>query len=196
MSKGAQTRERVLRQAATLFNKQGYAGSSLADIMQATGLQKGGIYNHFESKENLALAAFDYAVGLVRERFAEALQAKHHAVDRLLAIMAVFQSYHTSPPIAGGCPVLNTAIEADDTNPLLRDRARAVMDEWRAMIERIVAKGIARGELKPTVEADELATLMITMLEGAVMLSKLYRDPVHMERAVNHLTAYVQSLRP
>ena len=59
MSKGEQTRERILARSAQLFNRQGYSGSSLSDIMRETGLEKGGIYNHFSSKEQLALEAFD-----------------------------------------------------------------------------------------------------------------------------------------
>src|SRR5438105_3375693 len=65
MRKGEQTREMILERAAPIFNQQGYAGASLSDIMRETGLEKGGIYNHFRGKEELALAAFDYAIGLV-----------------------------------------------------------------------------------------------------------------------------------
>jgi TetR/AcrR family transcriptional regulator, transcriptional repressor for nem operon len=69
MRKGELTRERIVRRTAPLFNQQGYFGASLADIMRATGLEKGGIYNHFGSKEALALEAFDYAVDAVEQRF-------------------------------------------------------------------------------------------------------------------------------
>ena len=61
MTKGEQTRQRLVAEAAGLFNRQGYEGSSMQDIMQATGLQKGGIYRHFGTKEELAQEAFDYA---------------------------------------------------------------------------------------------------------------------------------------
>lgn len=61
MPKAKETKEKIVKQAAELFNQQGYAGSSISDIMRATGLQKGGIYNHFHSKQELALAAFDFA---------------------------------------------------------------------------------------------------------------------------------------
>ena len=57
MSKAEKTKENIVKQAAALFNQKGYSGSSISDIMQATGLQKGGIYNHFNSKEELALEA-------------------------------------------------------------------------------------------------------------------------------------------
>ena len=60
MTKGEQTRRNIVEAAAPIFNKRGYEGSSLNDLMQATGLKKGGIYRHFSSKEELAAKAFDY----------------------------------------------------------------------------------------------------------------------------------------
>ena len=66
--KGVLTRERIVHLAAPVFNKKGYAGASMADNLAATGLQKGGIYNHFESKEQLAVEAFDYAIEMMIER--------------------------------------------------------------------------------------------------------------------------------
>ena len=97
------------------------------------------------------------------------------------------------PPVEGGCPILNTAIEADDAQPALRARAASAMDDWRETFHRIIARGIAKQEVRPDVDADVVATLFISMLEGAVMLSKLYGDTVHMQRAADHLTRYVET---
>ena len=194
MSKGEETRERILARSAQLFNRQGYAGASLADIMRETGLEKGGIYNHFSSKEHLGLESFDYAYELVRQRVRQALAGKLNAIERLLAIVSVFQSIADDPPVAGGCPILNAAIEADDANEVLRDRARSAMDDWRITIHRIVNKGIERREVDPATDADEVASILIATLEGAVMLSSLYKDPVHMKRATAHMEHYIESL--
>ena len=196
MSKGEQTRERILARSAQLFNRQGYSGSSLADIMRETGLEKGGIYNHFSSKEQLALESFDYASGLIQQRVRQALAGKLNAIERLLAIVSVFQSIVEDPPVAGGCPILNTAIEADDANETLRDRARVAMDSWRTTIHRVVNKGIERQEIRPGINADEVASILIATLEGAIMLSNLYKDPVHMQRAVAHMERYIETMRP
>ena len=120
MSKGEQTREMILAQAAQLFSRQGYFGSSLSDIMHETGLEKGGIYNHFSSKEQLALEAFDHVIALLEQRIRRLLSGKTHAIDRLLALVSHFQSLLDDPIVVGGCPILNTAIEADDAHPALR----------------------------------------------------------------------------
>src|SRR5438105_12024086 len=137
MSKGELTRELILRRTAPLFNQQGYFGASLADVMQATGLEKGGIYNHFGSKEQLALEAFDYAVAEVEQRFWHAIDAADHAVDKLLAVVTVFSAFAAEPPIPGGCPVMNTAVEADDAQPALRERARQAFDRWHSSLRQI-----------------------------------------------------------
>src|SRR4028119_1173359 len=93
MSKGEETKEKILKQAAELFNQQGYASSSISDIMRVTGLQKGGIYNHFKSKDELALEAFDYAMACVSQRYRDAWRSKRHSVDRLKAVISLFSSF-------------------------------------------------------------------------------------------------------
>jgi len=195
LRKGEQTREMILQRAAPVFNRRGYFGASLADIMEATGLEKGGIYNHFSSKDDLALQTFDYAVGLVREAFAEATRNKPHNVDRLLGVVSVFRDMSADFPVPGGCPVMNTAVEADDAHPLLRERAQQTMDEWHEYIRRTVARGIEKGQIRPETDPDMLATLTIATLEGAVMLTKLYGERDHMNRAVDYLTNYLENVR-
>ncbi len=192
MSKGEETKERILHQAAGLFNTRGYAGASISDIMQVTGLKKGGIYNHFQSKDDLAVQAFDYAVDLIKQRYRGALKNKRHAVERLQGIISVFRASIENPAVEGGCPLLNTAVESDDAHPILRKRAQTVMDSWRDMVCKVIQKGIARGEIRPDVNPDEVATVMITLLEGAVMMSRLYDDAIHLERAINHLNNYIK----
>jgi len=61
MTKGAETRRAIIRQAAPIFNRKGFEGAAMSDLMDATGLEKGGIYRHFKSKQQLAAEAFDYA---------------------------------------------------------------------------------------------------------------------------------------
>ncbi|HEU0016021.1 MAG TPA: TetR/AcrR family transcriptional regulator [Longimicrobium sp.] len=191
MRTGGKTREHIIRQAAALFNRQGFAGASMSDIMAATGLQKGGIYRHFQSKEALAAEAFDYAVGVMAGRFTDALQGRTGALDRLNAVIDVFERIPTDPPVPGGCPVLNAAVETDDGNPLIRDRARAAVDGLRRLVHSEVSRGIETGEVRADVDAEELASVMICTLEGAVAVSRLYDDASHAQRAAGHLRQYL-----
>ncbi|MCC0179771.1 TetR/AcrR family transcriptional regulator [Waterburya agarophytonicola K14] len=193
MSKAQETKTRIIRQSAELFNLKGYAGSSMSDIMQATGLKKGGIYNHFASKEELALAAFDYAVSLLTQRVWSVVKTKRNAIDRLLALVSSYLTYIDNPPIVGGCPILNTAIETDDLDSPLRDRALQAINSWRDLIIRIIEKGIKKGEVRSTVEPDTVATIIICNIEGAMMMSKLAKNPIHMRRAIAHLQSYIKT---
>jgi TetR/AcrR family transcriptional regulator, transcriptional repressor for nem operon len=194
-SKGARTKARIVERAAPVFNQRGYAGASMRDLVVATGLEKGGLYNHFGSKEALAVASFDHSVALQRDRLAHARASATNAVDQLVAIVEAFGRWASEPAVPGGCPIMNTAIEADDTNPELHAHARDAMTDWHRLFGAIVKDGKARGELRADTDPYTLATVVTSMLEGALMLSNLYDDPVHMERAVAHLTAHVETLR-
>ena len=83
---------------------------------------------------------------------------------------------------------------ADDSNELLRARARAAMDDWCSTIQRIVYKGIERQEVLPDTNADEIASILIATLEGGVMLSNLYKDPRHIQRAADHIVGYIKTI--
>jgi TetR/AcrR family transcriptional regulator, transcriptional repressor for nem operon len=191
VARGEGTRENIIRKAATLFNQHGFAGSSMSDVMAATGLQKGGIYRHFESKEQLAVEAFAYAVSLMGRRFAAALEGKTNAIDRLDAVISVFAALPTDPPVPGGCPVMNATIENDDGNPALRERARQAMDGLRGLVARTAEWGKTHGQVRADVDGEELATVMVCTLEGAVMMSRLYDDDIHVARAAAHLRRYL-----
>ncbi|MDJ0535199.1 MAG: TetR/AcrR family transcriptional regulator [Xenococcaceae cyanobacterium MO_207.B15] len=194
MSKAEKTKANIIEQAASLFNQKGYAAASIADIMEATGLKKGGIYNHFQSKDELAVAAFDYAVDLVNQRIWGAVTQEKNAIARLKALVAVHLEYIDNPPVPGGCPIMNTAIEWDDNDSILRDRAKQAMDSWRNLIIRIVEKGIKKGEVKANTESQTVATVLISTIEGGIMMSKLYQDSIHLERVAISLHTYLDSL--
>jgi TetR/AcrR family transcriptional regulator, transcriptional repressor for nem operon len=194
MKKGERTRDHILAQSAAVFNQHGYAASSMSDLMLATKLEKGGIYNHFASKEQLSLEAFDYAVGLIENRFEALLEGRILAFERLRAVMDVFLEFIHDPVLPGGCPVLNAAIEADDSNEKLRERIRLVLNGWRTRIQGIVEKGVAMGELRTGTDGAQLATVMISTLEGAVMMSKVYRESSHMRIAAGFLEMHIKTL--
>jgi TetR/AcrR family transcriptional regulator, transcriptional repressor for nem operon len=192
MSKAAETKARIIEQAALLFNQQGYAGSSMSDLMRVTQLEKGGIYNHFKSKDEIALAAFDFANQHIQQQFAGALKGKRRAPERLLAMLTVYRNLQSDPILAGGCPLLNTAVESDDAHPQLRQRTQAAMDRWRQMIRRILVYGQQRGEVMANLDIEQSITVLIATIEGAIMLSKLYGEPHYLEAALNYLEDYIQ----
>lgn len=194
-TKGERTRRRVIERCAPVFNTKGYSGASMSDLVRASGLEKGGIYNHFGSKEQLALESFDYAAGIMHGRFDAALAGKGGALERLFAVVDVLGALVEDPPVAGGCPVLNTAVDSDDAHPALKERAREAMSGWLRLVGRIVKDGKASGELSPDADPRATASVVVATLEGALMLSRLHGEPAHMRRTVEHLKRHLETLK-
>ncbi|MFK7950721.1 MAG: TetR/AcrR family transcriptional regulator [Saprospiraceae bacterium] len=193
MTKKERTRQYIIEQAAPLFNQKGYAGTSLHDIMETTGLKKGGIYGNFDSKEEIAVASFEYAVGLVTEKVKLRADQKLKSYEKLQVVIDFYRNYLANPPIDGGCPILNTSIEADDTNPRLRNRVIEALDNWRGSMAGTIRKGIRRKEIKSTIDAEEFATLFIATLEGGIMMSKVYKKIRPLNIVLNHLERMIQN---
>jgi len=191
MRKGEQTRQEIIRKAAPIFNQKGYDGAALSDLMRATGLEKGGIYRHFSSKEALAAEAFDYAWQATFDSRIHDLDTISNTVDRLKLFVANFVERRGVIP--GGCPLLNTAIDTDDGNPILRERARKALRGWRSYLISMIRRGIKLREIRSRVDEKKLATLIISSLEGAIMLCRLERneDPLHAIQV--HLNNYLQT---
>ena len=186
LSKGEKTRQKIVHKAAVVFNQHGYSGTSLSDLMEKTGLEKGGIYRHFESKEDLAVAAFDYAWNEIKNNRLKTLDGIPTSLGKLHGMINVFASKPSSVP--GGCVLMNTAIDADDGNPVLRAHARQAMSEWRGYLEEVVRKGIEQGEIDPATSGACVATVIIATLEGSFMISRLIggRDPLNLAREHLH----------
>jgi TetR/AcrR family transcriptional regulator, transcriptional repressor for nem operon len=199
-TKGERTRERIVAAAAPLFNQRGYAASSMADVMTATGLEKGGIYRHFASKDELALAAFDYTVELQTAQLRALVQAERGVVRRVTALARAVANVIERPAVPGGCPLLNTAVESDDgrgaVHVALRKRTRAAMRGLVDYTRGIIEDGIGAGELSRSVDATAEAEFLLGALEGALMLSKLYDDPRYVRQAVDRAAAHVKRLAP
>ena len=191
MRKGEQTRQEIIRKAAPIFNQRGYDGAALSDLMRATGLEKGGIYRHFSSKEALAAEAFDYAWRETFDSRIQDLNTISNSVDRLKRLVANFVERRGVIP--GGCPLLNTAIDTDDGNSVLRERARKALRGWSSYLSSMVSAGIKAREIRPQIDAKKLATLIISSLEGAVMVYRLERNEEALRAVRGHLDSYLET---
>ncbi len=171
MHKGEITRQRIIEQAAPIFNRRGYAGCSMHDVMEATGLEKGGLYRHFSTKEELAAEAFRYSIEKSVKLRTDNLDRSHGAVPLLRSFIERF--VETTSMVRGGCPLLNTAVDADDGNPVLREMAREAFRDWRERLAKIVKEGIRSGEIRASANPRQIANTIIATLEGALMMSRL-----------------------
>ena len=185
--KGRRTRERIVRRTGAMLNINGYAGTTVDDILEATGLTKGGLYRHFPDKEAVALEGYRFNLQVLADARASAVAEIDAPLERLRRLIEFGLDVISKPPVKGGCPILNLAIESDDTRPKHRQEARRAMDRWRN--ELISAGRAAReaGDLARGFDPERFASLAISATEGGIAQTQLYRDASHLETVVESL---------
>lgn len=169
------------------------AGTSISDIMEVTKLAKGGIYGNFENKDEICLEAFNFLVGKQVVNIEGILGGIKSPKDKLFAIV---DHYTSSQKLAnnGGCAILNFGTEADDTNPVIRRRVGEAIKIAQNRISRIVQAGIDSGEFKRTVNPREFAIKMFTMMEGTILVSRVFGTMDQMEVVNRILKAEIENL--
>jgi AcrR family transcriptional regulator len=179
-TKAERTRRFIIEQTAPVFNVKGVAATAVSDIMNATKMAKGSLYVHFENKENLAYSVVDHNLQAYFIKAAEATAQQQTAKNKFFALLD-FLNDPINHPIAGGCPMLNFGIEADDTNPIIKEKVRLAMEEAQQGIMSILNSGIAKGEFIKDWDVKEFATKVFAMLEGGVLMSRVYGDSSYMK---------------
>jgi len=188
MTKAEKTKAFIIEKTAPIFNKKGFAGTSLNDMTAATGLTKGSIYGNFANKDEVALAVFDYNLKKLTDIINSDLSQQKGARNKLLVYAEQYEKFLHPPFTEGGCPVLNTAVEADDTHAGLRTKATEAILSWKKTIVQIIEQGIKNKEFKPDTNAEQIAFTMIAMTEGSMMIAKLLDNK-------QYVTMVLQSMR-
>jgi TetR/AcrR family transcriptional regulator, transcriptional repressor for nem operon len=188
------TKKRILKKSGVLFNTKGYKATSISDITDATGYTKGAIYRHFNSKEELEKETLIHLSSIMFEETKHRIKAQLNAGDKLRAVFKYFESYVTEPVVKGGCPLMNAAIEADDAHPSLKKTALHILDLLTNSVRIILENGIRYKQIRPDIDKDFYATLIIATLEGAIMMSKLRGNNDDIRRVIKHLEQEVTQI--
>lgn len=196
LKKSERTRQFIIEKTAHVFNKRGYVATSLTDLTEATGLSKGSIYGNFKNKEEVATAAFDYNFSLIVGAIRERIQKQANAIDKLLEHVRAYRESSNAIYEHGGCAILNTAIDADFVNPMLKKRVTEVVQQWLDAIHAIVEHGIERGEICKDVDPTRFSTFFVGLTEGGVFLFKATGESRYIFEALDHLEVAVHDLRP
>jgi TetR/AcrR family transcriptional repressor of nem operon len=196
LPKAERTRRFIIETTAGIFNTKGYAGTSMSDITDATSLTKGSIYGNFENKEEVALAAFDYNLNLITKLTLEKITSAGSYHDKLMVYARVYHSYTRNAFPEGGCPILNTAIEADDMGGLLKERVAKAILRWKRGIMNLVQGGIDAGEFKRDTDQEQFAISVMAMIEGSMMIAKVTDTPRVMDMMVKAVYALIEEIKP
>ena len=189
--KGQRTRDHLIEVSAALFNKKGYAGTSVSDILDTAGYSKGALYRTFADKDELSHEAFKYNLSIMNKLLQDAIDKEDNYIDKVLAIPRYYKNIETNKFLEGGCPVLNTAIEADDTNYSLNKLASNAFKDWALMIEDNIRIGQANGGINKTVDAKKISIFIIATIEGSIAMVRSLQDYSVMKNNINILETLV-----
>ncbi|MEZ4817822.1 MAG: TetR/AcrR family transcriptional regulator [Flavobacteriaceae bacterium] len=187
LTKADYTTQFIIEKVAPLFNKKGYAATSMADITKATGLTKGAIYGNFENKEAIAIAAFDKSVNDLLKRIAKHQEQSPSPIQKLYLIADFYKTYFDYSKHIGGCPILNIGVNSHQQNSKLVERVQYIIQKTQNNIAKLVVWGIEAGEIKPTVDAVEFARRLYTQIQGAVFMSHTMNDHSYLLDAARNL---------
>lgn len=194
MRKSDVTRQLIIEKTAPVFNRKGYAGTSLNDLTMATGLTKGSIYGNFSGKDEVALAAFEYNLVQITTAVAQQAATATTAAGKLLAYAESYSALFGTISATGGCPILNTSVEADDTHPALRKKAADAIRSWKKQLERIINNGMETGELRNDIIPEHTAITMIAIIEGAIMIARVCNNNNYFSTAMQQVKLMIANL--
>jgi TetR/AcrR family transcriptional regulator, transcriptional repressor for nem operon len=172
MSKAEKTRQYIVEKTAPIFNTKGFAGTSLSDMTEATGLTKGSIYGNFSNKDEVALASFDYNLRKLKAYVHTEEEKAETIKDKLKVRTRIFGDERPVAYPVGGCPLLNTATEADDTHPQLKDRVVEAIETWKERTMGLVEQGIKNGEIAAGTNVEQVTLTLMSMIQGAILISR------------------------
>ena len=184
--KADRTRDLILERASPLFNRKGFDGTSMAELERVTGYTRGALYSHFQDKETFAREAFVWSAEKVKDLLREKLKNSSSNKQKLFAMLDFFSRYVLSPPIPGGCPLLNTAVEVDDDRSYMRPVVARELVSVVDGIASLIRKGIRVGEFKKGTDARKLAYIFFCAIEGALMFSRVEGSSEPMNIVVKH----------
>lgn len=191
MTKAERTKQFIIEKAAPIFMIKGVAGTAMSDIMEATKLAKGSLYVHFENKEELSYSVVDYNLNAFIDRTLAAVSNLKTAKLKLFGMLD-FLSDPLNPPVAGGCPMMNFGMEADDTSPVIRDKVCKIIVDVQKFIRETVESGIAAGEFQKVWDARTFATKTYAMIEGGILISRVSGNNDQMNILVNIMKAEIE----
>ena len=193
MSKAENTRQFIIEKSATLFNMKGYSGTSLTDILLATGLTKGSIYGNFENKDAVALAVYEYNVKSLLKKISEFIMDEKSAKGKLIAFTEFYRTNWKGVFEKGGCPIQNASVEADDNLSFLKKPIQNSIKNLVNYIVKIIEEGQKNGELKTNIVPLEYAYTIVSVLEGGIMLSKIMNNQQLLFAALDRIVIIINT---
>lgn len=185
-TKGELTRKKILGSARELFNTKGFSATTINDLVQATGMQKGSLYFHFAGKDDIARAVLSEATAEFMAFLSAALGGDHPGAS-LDHFFCCALDKHLATGFVGGCLFGNAALEMSDSDPEFSGSIARVFDQWSDKVAIVVARAQKKGQIRTDISSEALANHIIATIEGGIMMSRLKKDERPMRQCLETL---------
>ncbi len=193
MPKALPTRERLIESARYLFWERGYAGTSMADLLSHADANSGSFYHFFESKEALLRAVLEqYLLALRPMVVNPAFEQSEEPVERIFAILAGYRERITQTDCKYGCPLGRLALEIDPENRPAHALIAKNFQGWIGAVRECLEE--LKEQMPTGTDLDALATYVLAVMEGGVMLSRSYGSVEPSDRTINQLRQHFRLL--
>ena len=191
-TKAERTTAFIIETVAPIFSRQGYVGTSMSDLTEATGLTKGALYGNFENKDALALSAYQYNSTKLLNALDEVLEAEGTAMEKLNRLTSFYKQYDLFTNSIGGCPVLNVGVDAQNNHRVLGAATRETARIIEGKIALVLEEGVNKGEMKLPVPPLQFAKQLYTMIMGAIAMTTIMSDRKYLYNTMAYLDVLIE----
>ncbi len=195
-TKGDLTRQNIIDKAMQLFSVQGYFHTSIADVVKATGLTKGGLYGHFDNKEEIWYAVYDECVRIWKSVVFQGVREIANPLERIEKVIANnLKNYLGRGVFEGGCFLCNSLVELSGQDAAMSNHVLQGFQSFSALLRQWLAEAEQKGLLQEGLNLDGIANFIMISLNGVAPLYAASKDPAVWRQTLAQLRYYLQTLR-
>jgi TetR/AcrR family transcriptional repressor of nem operon len=194
LTKAEKTKQFILETAVPLYNEKGISGVSIDDVLEATKLTKGCLYGHFEGKDDLSEQVIDLALKMVSDK----IRAEVYKGKTIKGKIFAFLDFYKNPfetYISGGCPIFNTAVQADDNYPIIKGKVAKVLKIGQQELTALLQHGIDNGEFSKTLDPVVFAFKLVASVEGGIVMCRVMDTAKPMQGLIKSLKTELEQYR-
>jgi len=191
-------REKIIQESLKLFSLKGFLSTSIQDVLDAAGTSKGGLYNHFMSKEDLFFAVLDVAQEIWRQRTLEGLDRIDKPIERVKGLLRNYSNRYLkdTQSFPGGCVFVTLSVELDDQRPRLSEEITKGVVGFKKMLNRWLDEARESGEIRSEVNTNAVTEMIFAGMIGTSVIYGMEKSPDVLDRSIDSLIAYLDTLAP
>ena len=195
-TKGDLTRQNIIEKSMQLFSVKGYFNTSIADIVKAAGLTKGGLYGHFPNKQEIWYAVYEECVRVWKSVVFQGVRDLTDPLERLARVIKnSLKDYLGGDIFAGGCFLCNSLVDFAGQSPTMSNHVLKGFQAFAALLRLWLEEAEQRGMLREGLNLQEIATFLMISLNGAAPLYAASKDPAIWRQTMGQLYFYINTLR-